>query len=115
MKDLTSLSILPRTMVKGDIIPLKVTKENHWKPLSENKVAESPAINFADALNKALTKVNNQQVEAENLQQKMIADPRSVEAHTVFITAEKARMSLSFTKTLTDSVIRTYRELINLR
>ncbi|MCB1147818.1 MAG: flagellar hook-basal body complex protein FliE, partial [Leptospiraceae bacterium] len=76
---------------------------------------ESASENFASVFEKALEKVNGQQITAENLTQQMISEPDSVEAHTVMIAAEKARISLTFTKSLADLAIRTYRELSNLR
>ena len=72
-------------------------------------------MNFGELLNRALQKVNDQQVEAEKLTQQMITDPSSVEMHTVTIAAEKARMAITFTKTVTDLAIKTYRDLVNLR
>ncbi len=107
--------ILPQNMVRGDIIPLQVSREGHHNGVPEAPVHESAAVNFADALNRALQKVNDQQVEAERLNIQMVADPGSVEAHTVMIAAEKARISLTFAKTISDLAIRTYRELSNLR
>lgn len=107
--------ILPQNMVHGDIIPLKTSREGHNNGVAEASVHESPAVNFADALNLALQKVNDQQVQSEQLNVQMVADPGSVEAHTVMIAAEKARISLTFAKTITDLAIRTYRELSSLR
>jgi flagellar hook-basal body complex protein FliE len=45
----------------------------------------------------------------------MIYNPNSVEAHEVMIASEKARISLTFTKTVVDGIIRAYRDLTNLR
>ncbi len=107
---------LPSSAVQGDIISLKTTYDKHWNGLSVGKeVLDSPSIGFADALNRALTSVNNNQVNAEGLVQKLVSEPKSVNLHEVLIAGEKARMSLTFTKTVSDLVVRTYRELINLR
>lgn len=107
--------LLSANMVKGDIIPLKTTWARHHNGLAPKEVMESTAANFAEALNLALQKVNDQQIEAEKLAIQMVAEPGSVEAHTVMLAAEKARLSLTFTKTMADLAIRAYRELINLR
>ncbi len=107
--------ILPASEVKGDIIPLSRSHAKHWHGIQPEKVPESTSVNFAEVLNQALLKVNDQQVHAEGLVQKMISDPRSVKLHTVLIASEKARMSLNFTKTIADMAVRTYRELSNLR
>ncbi|MCS6985650.1 MAG: flagellar hook-basal body complex protein FliE [Leptospiraceae bacterium] len=107
--------LLSPNMVKGDIIPLQTTQERHYHGLPPREVPESTAVNFADALNRALEQVNDQQIEAEKLAIQMVADPGSVEAHTVMLAAEKARMALTLTKNLADLAIRAYRELVNLR
>ena len=109
------LDLFSPSMVKGDIILLKKTSDKHWDGRVAKEIPESTSLNFADALNKALVKVNDQQVTSENLMQKLVSDPRSVNVHDVLVTAEKARMSLTLTKSVTDLAVRTYRELINLR
>ena len=107
--------IVPGSMLKGDIIPLRADRPGHWDAMQPNAVSENPAANFSDMLIKALQKVNDQDIESQKLTQQMAIDPDSVEAHTVMIAAEKARMSITYAKTLVDLGIRTYRELINLR
>ncbi|RME91290.1 MAG: flagellar hook-basal body complex protein FliE [Candidatus Hydrogenedentota bacterium] len=115
MKISSFYHLLPRTMVKGDIIPLKVTEKSHWNDREPYQAPESASLNFAKALELALEKVNDQQVHAETLQQKWVADPKSVQPHTVMIAMKKAEMSLTFTKTVADLSVRSYKELVNLR
>ncbi|MDH5718287.1 MAG: flagellar hook-basal body complex protein FliE [Spirochaetia bacterium] len=110
-----SSQILPLEMAKGDIIPLSVSQKNHFNEIRPKEVSESPAENFASLLFKTLQKVNDQQVDSEKLSQQLVSDPGSVSLHSVLIAAEKARMSLTYTKTLADLAVKTYRELINLR
>ena len=101
---------------QGDIIKLRTTEPKHWDGLNTDQtIPDSPAVSFADALNRALTSVNNDQVGAEALSQKLVSKPRSVNLHEVLIAGEKARMSLTFAKTISDLVVKTYRDLINLR
>jgi len=107
--------MLPQTMVKGDIIRLKSTDPGHNNGEKPYRVPENAAGNFAQVFTRALEKVNDQQVHADNLAQKMVIDPKSVNVHTVRIAMEKARMSLTFTKTVTDIMVKTYKELVNLR
>ena len=100
---------------KGDIIPLRITDDRHNNDRSIANVPESTALNFAELLNRAMQKVSDQAVESEKLTQQMISDPGSVQMHSVTIAAEKARMALTFTKTVTDLAVKTYRDLVNLR
>ena len=102
-------------MVSGDIIKLSATQKKHNNGLQATVVPESSALNFAELLNRALQKVNDQQITSEKLTQQMITDPGSVQMHTVTIAAEKARMAITFTKTMTDIAVKTYKELVNLR
>ena len=107
--------ILPQNMVKGDIIRLNTSREGHWNTEMPGKRPESAPTNFGEALNLALGKVNDQLVYADDLAQKMVADPSSVQVHNMLIAQEKARMSLTFTKNVVDLAVKTYRELSNLR
>jgi len=101
--------------VSGDFVSLKTSDARHNNGRAIKVLGEDPAKNFSDALVMALDKVNEQQVSAETLGQKVVSDPKGVEAHTLMIQAEKARMSLTLVKNITDLAIRTYRELSNLR
>ena len=107
--------ILTQSMAKGDIIPLRTTMSRHYNGLKPEKVSESPAENFAKVLYSALQKVNDQQIDSEHIKQQAVSDPGSVSIHSVQIAAEKARISLTYTKTLADLAVKTYRELVNLR
>lgn len=107
--------ILPQTLVKGDIIRLKTSSDGHHNGESPYLKPEGASQNFADALGHALETVNDQQIHSEKLAIKLVSEPGSVQTHDVRIALEKARMSLSFTKTIADVVVRTYRELVNLR
>jgi len=100
---------------KGDYIALRTTDPRHNNGRAIKVMGEDPARNFADMLTMALDKVNEQQVNAEMLGQKVVSDPKGIEAHTLMIQAEKARMSLTLVKNIADLAVRTYRELSNLR
>ena len=100
----------------GNIVEMRKTNPLHY----DDKVKREPAYDdvstsFADSLMKALGKVNDLQTTSEDLTQKMMYEPESVDIHTVMIAAQKAEVALSFTKAVRDEAIRAYRELINLR
>lgn len=100
---------------KGDKVSISISDTRHYgdpiKTHSPDDVAES----FADVLKMSLEKVNDLQVHADDLTQKIVYDPNSVDVHEVMLAAEKARISITFTKTLIDGVVKTYRDLSNLR
>ncbi len=108
-------SLFQQNAVKGDFVSLKTTDAKHFNGRAIQPIGEDTAKNFTDALTLALDKVNDQQVNAEMLGQKVVSNPTGVEAHTLMIQAEKARMSLTLVKNIADLAVRTYRELSNLR
>ncbi len=100
----------------GNIVEMKKTHPLHY----DNGVKREPgyddvSTSFADALTKALGKVNDLQSNSEELAQKMMYEPESVDIHSVMIAAQKAEVAMTFTKAVRDEAIRAYRELINLR
>lgn len=99
----------------GHIVRLKSTNPLHYTDEPGKMSDDNVSGSFADALNKALGKVNDLQAESENLSQKMIYEPESVDIHTVMIAAQKAEIALNFTRAVRDDAIRTFRELMNLR
>ncbi len=99
----------------GDKVSVKVSDTRHYGDKASIQSPDDVAESFASVLKKSLESVNDQQVAADEMTQKLVFDPNSVDAHDVMIAAEKARISLTFTKTLADGFIRAYRELTNLR
>jgi flagellar hook-basal body complex protein FliE len=100
---------------KGNQIAVSTTNPLHFGNSNSVSAKDDISESFAEVLKKSLEKVNDVQVEADDLTQKMIYNPNSVEAHEVMIASEKARISLTFTKTVVDGIIRAYRDLTNLR
>jgi flagellar hook-basal body complex protein FliE len=101
----------------GHIINLKATNDLHYGHRVEDKrkPVEKELGSFSNMLSSAIENVNNQQVRSEELVQKMIYQPESVDIHTVMISAQKAELSLTMMKTIRDEAIRAFRDLINLR
>jgi len=103
------------SMVKGNIVTLTATNPLHYDEKPAKTADDNVSASFADLLTGAINKVNNLQVESEELTRKMIYEPESVDIHTVMIAGQKAEIALTFTKAVRDEAIRAYRELINLR
>jgi len=100
----------------GHIVKLNTTDPLHYgaapKIAREN---DDVSGSFADMLNSALSKTNDLQIDSENLMQKMIYKPESVDIHQVMIATQKAEIALGLTKAVRDGAVNAYRELINLR
>lgn len=100
---------------------LKTTSEKHMqitqKPVMTEIVPmkDRVATNFMDTLNQLLGNVEELSNESEELTRKSVYDPDTVDVHDVMIAAQKARFALNLTKTISDALIRAYRELITPR
>ncbi len=99
----------------GDVVNLRKTHSGHLGFDKKIEDKENIAVSFGKTLNNALKKVNNLQVEAGHLTQKMITTPNEVNVHEVMIAVQKAQFSLNFTKTLRDKVVRAYQDIMNMR
>ncbi len=100
----------------GNIVNMKVSDAKHYS--NEIKVVRNDddiSGSFSDVFMKAIDKVNNLQTNSEHLAEKMVYEPESVDIHQVMIAAQKAELSLTFTKSVRDEAIKAYRDLMNLR
>jgi len=102
-------------IAEGHVVRLNTTNPLHYNDRRPEAPTDDAAGTFADALSRAIGTVNNLQVESEDLSRRMITEPESVNIHTVMIAAQKAEVALSFTRAIRDEVVRTVRELMNLR
>ncbi|MCE9500157.1 MAG: flagellar hook-basal body complex protein FliE, partial [Leptospira sp.] len=78
---------------KGDKVNVTVSDTRHYTDRSATQSPDEVAESFADVLKKSFENVNDQQVLADDLSQKLVFDPNSVDAHEVMIASEKARIS----------------------
>jgi flagellar hook-basal body complex protein FliE len=102
--------------ITGHIVKLNTTDPLHFGAAPKiEREKDDVSGSFADMLNSALSKTNDLQVDSENLMQKMIYKPETVDIHQVMISTQKAEIALGLTKAVRDGAINAYRELINLR
>jgi flagellar hook-basal body complex protein FliE len=99
----------------GNVVKMRTTSPLHYSGIKEAPADDNVSGSFASALMKAVGKVNNLLAESDELSQKMINEPESVDIHNVMISAQKAEIALSFTKSVRDEAIRAYRDLMNMR
>lgn len=109
------MNIFTHASVTGNTVKLNTTHKLHYSDEKAKPVDDNVSGSFGNVLNKAISKVNNLQVESEELAQRMITQPESVDIHSVMIAAQKAEIALNFTKTVRDEAIRAYRELMTMR
>ncbi len=102
--------------VSGHMVAMRTTNPLHDDGKAKpGRTEDDVTGSFQDVLMKTVEKVNNLQVDSENLTKQMIFEPESVDIHTVTIAAQKAEIALALTKTVRDEALRAYRELVNLR
>jgi flagellar hook-basal body complex protein FliE len=70
---------------------------------------------FQDALLKAMDGVSSSQTKSDNLLQKVVADPNSVDAQDVTIAMAEANMSLNLAKTILSRIVTAWKDVINTR
>ena len=110
------MEISSNYQANGDIVNLKVTSKKHIADINSNQIKGNEITDsFKDLFVKAVSEVNNLELNSTDLTNKMTIDPESVNIHDVQIAAEKAEMGVMLTKGIIDRVIRAYNEIINVR
>ena len=100
----------------GDIVKLARTNPAHLAGKGEGAAPDAGVEgNFGALLMKALGGVNDSQVKAMDLSQKMVTDPGSVNVEDVTISMAEANLAISMTKAVVDRALAAYREIINVR
>ena len=96
-------------------LTLATVDNRHMSRLDKPVSSEGVASSFADALTGALSKTEQLDVTAKKLTEQAIYDPDSVDTHTVILASEKARFALNLSKTISDGMIRAFKDLTNPR
>jgi flagellar hook-basal body complex protein FliE len=82
---------------------------------SEAEGSSAGGASFQDALLKAMDGVSSSQNKSDNLLQKVVADPNSVDAQDVTIAMAEANMSLNLAKTILSRIVTAWKDVINTR
>ena len=121
------MALIDPTQAVGDIVKMARTNPRHLAGIGEvldggpgfpdgqagaTTTAEQK---FGDLLLGALGSVNDSQLKAMDLSQKMVTDPKSVNVEDVTIALADANLALSMTKAIVDRALAAYREIINIR
>lgn len=100
----------------GDLVDMQRTHSRHLN--AEGNIPgdlQKPGTGFGQVLTQAISGVNDLQQNTSELAERMIVDPDSVDAHDVSIAIAKANTSLQMAKTIVDSALRAYRDIISIR
>jgi flagellar hook-basal body complex protein FliE len=112
------MALIDPTQAVGDIVKLARTNPLHLAGAGETAAADQSGgfeQKFGNLLLGALGSVNDSQLTAMNLSQKMVTDPQSVNVEDVTIALADANLALSMTKAIVDRALAAYREIINIR
>ena len=82
--------------------------------INSNSNAEDSDIAFGDYLKKAVNKVNDLQIEAQEYK-KLLATGDVDNLHSVMIAAEKANIALQLTMSIRSKVVDAYREIMRMQ
>ena len=110
-----NVEIYSKQQVIGDSISLSTDKKMHINGKNEPVKSDDPVKPFAEVLFNAVDQVNQLQLDSNNLEQAWIVAPDQVDIHQVMIASEKARMSVSFMKTIVEKAIKAYNEIMMIR
>lgn len=80
-----------------------------------DNVAKKTRVSFDDYLINAVNKMNDQQMNVADIEQKLITEPESVDIHDVTVAMAKARMSLNLAKTVIDRLVQGWSEITTTR
>ncbi len=110
------MQIYSREQVTGNKLDMLTTDALHFndKGITSQKKGD-PVQSFSQVLFNAVDQSNDLQLESDNLEQKMILNPEEVDIHAVMIASEKARLSISFLKSITEKALRAYNDIMMLR
>jgi len=114
------MALIDPALAAGDVVKLARTNPGHLAGLGELiPVSAAPADGiegkFGQLLAGALDGVNESQLKAMGLSQRMITDPGSVNVEDVTIALADANLAISMTKAVVDRALAAYREIINIR
>ncbi len=111
------MAFIDPALAAGDVVKMVRTNPLHLAGAAEKSAEPAGGLEqkFGTLLMSALGGVNDSQLNAMNLSQKMITDPGSVNVEDVTIALADANLALSMTKAIVDRALTAYREIINIR
>ncbi len=110
------MQIYSRLEVAGNQVGMVRTSKQHFDDRGRiTQPSDDPVAPFAQVLFNAVENVNQLQQNADELEEKMAVSPEEVDIHEVMIASEKARLGITFMKTIVEKAIRAYNDLVTMR
>ena len=110
------MNFLDISQVSGNQVDLLRTNPGHMiSKVHPDQAADIKGSSFNDLVMSALDGVNTLAQDSTQLTEQYITNPDSVDVHDVTIAMGKANLAISLTKSVVDSALKAYREIINIR
>lgn len=93
------------------IAPVSPVHSQNFAQTEVSKTSKS----FETYLMEAVNSVNQNQLEVNKIQERLITDPDSVDIHDVTIAMSKARMSMNLAQTVIDRLVTSWNEISTTR
>ena len=107
---------ISRIDASGGNVGLLTTDKLHFNEKGRISSEKSPSSgSFEQVLFNAVDQANELQSNSDSLEEKMVTNPESVNVDEVIIASEKARLSVSFFKSITEKAIRAYNDIMMIR
>lgn len=107
--------IKPVTTNRLGMDPISSVKGINQKTEAASITPAANKLSFQDYLLEAMNSVNSQQIQVDNIQEKLITNPDDVDIHDVTIAMSKARMSLNLAQTVIDRLVTGWNEITTTR
>lgn len=110
------MEAITRSMASGSDVRMNVSDSRHFNG-NGNTVgnAEKTPGGFQKILFDQVNNANNLQVQSDQMEEQMMTSPDSVNVDEVMIASEKARLSVSFLKSISEKAIRAYNDIMMIR
>lgn len=103
--------------VSGHVVTMSRTNARHMDSSGRTGLppGELEKSSFGGLVARAVGKVSDKQLEADEMFERMITHPDEVEPHDVTIAMAQAEMSLKLTKTIVDRAVKAYNDITAMR
>jgi flagellar hook-basal body complex protein FliE len=110
------MEAISREMASGNQVRLETSNKLHFNDEGKHpEKANEPKDPFSKVLFDAVNESNSLQQKSDELEETMVLHPEQVDIHEVMIASEKARLSISFFKSITEKAVRAYNDILMIR
>lgn len=110
------MSLIDANSAVGHVVEMMKTNAGHLDSNGQKGLPVGEDRNgFGNLVADAIGRVSDQQLNADQLFERMITSPDEVEPHDVTIAMAQAEMSLNLTKAIVDRAVKAYNDITAMR